>query len=75
MKNISENSEIFEDFNNILNEFLATQTKLIHKLSLNPGDALIWWDSLVIHGRSAVTGSSSTNNRYYRKHSFNFTKT
>lgn len=65
-KNESEqNKQLNKDFFNYLQDYVVG-TYLIKEVSLNPGDAVAWWDDAVLHGRTAYT-AEKTNDRFIWK--------
>lgn len=65
-----ENKALNKDFFDFLQQYVVG-TYLVHEVSLNPGDAVAWWDDAVLHGRTAFS-AEKTNDRFIWKAGIKF---
>lgn len=63
-----ENKALNQDFFNFLQNFVA-HSHMIEGVTLNPGEAVLWWDELVLHGRTSYD-VVKTNDRFIWKTGF-----
>jgi alpha-ketoglutarate-dependent taurine dioxygenase len=60
-----ENKELNKEFFNFLQNYIAN-SHMIESVILNPGEAVLWWDELVLHGRTSYE-VKKTNDRFIWK--------
>ena len=63
-----ENKKLNTDFFNFLQSYVAN-SYMAKKVVLNPGEAVLWWDELVLHGRTSYK-VEKTNDRFIWKTGF-----
>lgn len=63
-----ENKALNKEFFNFLQEYVA-HSHMIEKVTLNPGESVLWWDEFVLHGRTSYE-ASKTNDRFIWKTGF-----
>lgn len=66
-----ENKTLNKEFFDFLQNYVVG-TYLVKEVSLNPGDAVAWWDDAVLHGRTAFS-ADKTNDRFIWKAGIKFT--
>lgn len=63
-----ENKALNKEFFDFLQNFVA-HSHMVEKVTLNPGEAVLWWDELVLHGRTSYE-VEKTNDRFIWKTGF-----
>jgi alpha-ketoglutarate-dependent taurine dioxygenase len=63
-----ENKSLNKEFFDFLQNFVAN-SYMAEKVNLNPGEAVLWWDELVLHGRTSYE-VEKTNDRFIWKTGF-----
>jgi len=59
------NKQLNKDFFDFLQNYVVN-SHMITGVSLNPGEGVLWWDELVLHGRTSYK-ASKTNDRFIWK--------
>ena len=62
------NKKLNKDFFDFLENHVST-SDMIEQVLLNPGESVLWWDELVLHGRTSYE-ASKTNDRFIWKTGF-----
>lgn len=62
------NKALNKEFFDFLQNFVA-HSHMIEQVTLNPGEAVLWWDELVLHGRTSYD-VKKTNDRFIWKTGF-----
>lgn len=65
-----EHKKLNKDFFDFLQLYVA-HSHMAQKVVLNPGEAVLWWDDKVLHGRTSY-GAKKTNDRFIWKTGFNW---
>lgn len=60
-----ENKALNKEFFEFLQNYVA-HSHMIEKVVLNPGEGVLWWDELVLHGRTSYE-ANKTNDRFIWK--------
>jgi alpha-ketoglutarate-dependent taurine dioxygenase len=63
-----ENKKLNADFYNFLQDYVA-HSHMAERVELKPGEAVVWWDELVLHGRTSYH-VEKTNDRFIWKTGF-----
>lgn len=64
-KETKENKDLNQRFFEFLQTYVAS-SHMIEPVGLNPGEAVLWWDELVLHGRTSFK-AEKTNDRFIWK--------
>ena len=67
-----ENKALNKEFFDFLQTYVA-HSHMIEGVTLNPGEAVLWWDELVLHGRNSYD-VAKTNDRFIWKTGFKWIK-
>lgn len=65
-----EHKALNQEFFDFLQNYVA-HSHMAEKVTLNPGEAVLWWDDLVLHGRTSYD-AKKTNDRFILKTGFNW---
>jgi len=63
-----ENKALNKEFFDFLQNYIA-HSHMVEQVTLNPGEAVLWWDELVLHGRTSYE-VEKTNDRFIWKTGF-----